>query len=94
MGGQGSGAKPRDTETKRIALALLSRGVVSPAELTEFVTFDRSIFYRWARSANIDCQRIRRQVVTRLWYKEARRGTKLGQAKAPRPRQRRSARRD
>jgi DNA invertase Pin-like site-specific DNA recombinase len=77
MGGNGSGSKPRDPEARRVVLALLSRGLVSPCEITELSGFDRSTIVRWPKVAGVDWQSQRAQVVAALWRKEMGRGSKL-----------------
>lgn len=68
---------PADPEAKRIALALLTRGVITISEATESAGVSPQLMHYWVRRAGIDWQRIRRARRATWWRKESRNGTRL-----------------
>lgn len=82
----------RDSEARRVALALLAKGLGSPGDIAEFVGVSRQVIEGWARRAGVDWTRMRHAILAREWRKEIRRGARLVKAAAPTTEQYRSAR--
>lgn len=59
---------------QRVALRLLSLGMGTPGEIAAFAGVSRQLIEGWARCANLDWRRIRKERIGRSWSKELQRG--------------------
>jgi|GEM_PF-5298340 predicted HTH domain antitoxin len=60
-----------DDTTKKAALSLLRRGMVSQSEAARLAGISRQLMRHWARE--IDVEAAREQVLAKLWQRVARR---------------------
>jgi hypothetical protein len=67
---------PRDE--KRVAVALLAQGLITPGEAVKLAGASRQLVHHWIKSYGIDWQRVRHARLVLLWRKERRYGAKLG----------------
>ncbi len=58
---------PTDDITKRAALNLLRRGLVTQSEAARLAGISRQLMRYWA--SDIDCEATRASLITKLWQK-------------------------
>lgn len=76
----------KDDEVRRVALALLARGLMKPSDAAEFGGVSRQLVNKWLKKAKIDWKRVHYGVLRKHWNREMRRGPKLVETARPRSR--------
>jgi len=76
----------KDDEARRVALALLARGLIKPGDAATFAGVSRQLVNKWLKTAKIDWKRMHYGVLRKHWNKEMRRGPKLVETTRPRSR--------
>lgn len=66
-----------DPEARRVALALLARGIIRPHEAAELAGVSLQVVRYWIRRKGVDWERIRRRRLAHAWRKELRNGPRL-----------------
>lgn len=66
-----------DPDARRVALALLARGIIRPHEAAELAGVSLQVMNHWLRRSGVDWERMRRRVLGNAWRKEMKRGPRL-----------------
>lgn len=77
---------PIDPDLRRAAVALMSRGEYTPAEIAEALGLSRQIVGYWARAAGVNWKKVRTDRLVKALRKERRNGPRLVETEKPRRR--------
>lgn len=64
-----------DPEARRVAVALLARGLVRPHEAAVLAGVSLQVINYWIRRADVDWERVRGHVLAKAWRKGLRNGS-------------------
>lgn len=76
----------KDAEARRVALAMLARGLMKPGDAAAFAGVSRQLVNKWLRKAKIDWKRVHYGVLRKHWNREMRRGPRLVETAKPKSR--------